>query len=112
MKSIPNNSRFKDNRSYTMFSFLNKKTVQQPQGCCTVFWFTRFYLVKSTSFRLVRSTNFKNGNQIIPTITISTNCKMPPKIELVAKIPLITIGTVQGTETPVGAGTIPAAITK
>ena len=32
-------------------------------------------------------------------------------MELVASIPLKNTGTVQGTATPVGAGTIPTAIT-
>ena len=37
---------------------------------------------------------------------------MPPASELVAIIPLIKIGTVQGIVTPVGGGTSPDAIAK
>ena len=58
------------------------------------------------------SSILKNGYQINPTSIKSTIWRSPPASELVAIIPLKNIGTVQGTDTPVGAGTIPMAITK
>ena len=47
-----------------------------------------------------------------PTIKKSMTCNAPPSHELVPKTTLKIIGTVHGTETPVGGGTIPAAITR
>ena len=41
-----------------------------------------------------------------------TSCNNPPASEFVAIMPLINIGTVQGTATPVGGGTIPVDIAK
>lgn len=64
------------------------------------------------AFRIRLSRIFMNGNQISPTTAICTNCKSDPIIEFVAKNPLMKIGTVNGTETPVVIGTIPEAIAK
>ena len=68
--------------------------------------FLFYYIVVSLSIA------FKNGNQITKTMKKSIICSKPPIQELVAKIPFAIIGTVQGTETPVGVGKIPEAMAK